>query len=233
MSRKGQFKKGNAPWNKGQTKYPKLNSNTWLYQKYWVEEMSQSQIAKVVGCSNGAVWAALERLDVSCRSISNAVKGKIPWNKGLTKESDERVRKISEANIGKQHTEETIQKLREARKHIKMPKIDTKPELIFIEFYKKFGLESQVEDTRNNSFHIGRLNPDFIIRDMKIAIFINGDYWHSALLRYNIRYTQRPEKQIKECKKHKWKAIILWEADLKRIDAEQFVLSVLKNEKII
>lgn len=121
----------------------------------------------------------------------------------------------------------------EARRLQKMPKSNTKPERIFIGFYKKFGLENQVVDTRSNSFRIGRLNPDFIIRDMKKAIFVNGDYWHSPLLKYNVRETQRVDCQIKECKKHKWKAIILWESDLKREDAEVFVLLQLKKEGIL
>jgi len=96
---------------------------------------------------------------------------------------------------------------------------------------KKNNITSQY--TGNSKSWIGRVNPDFIIRDKKIAIFINGDYWHSCLLRYNIRYTQRPENQIKICKRHKWKAIIIWESDLLREDAEQFVLSTLKKEGII
>lgn len=144
--------------------------------------------------------------------------------------------KISAAQQGEKHwkiTEEIRQKLREARKHQKFPKKDTKPELIFIDCYHRFGLTHQVVDTRDNSFHIGRVHPDFIIRDKKIAIFINGDYWHSALLRPDLKYTSRPENQIKICKRHKWKAVIIWESDLKRKDAEAFVLSLLKREKVI
>lgn len=145
--------------------------------------------------------------------------------------SEETKRKISEAN--KNPPEEIKKRIRGARKRQKFPKKDTKPELIFIEFYDKFGITNQIKDTRDNSFHIGRLNPDFIIPDMRIAIFINGDYWHSPLLRYNIRDTQRVDYQIKTCKRHKWTPVIIWENDLVREDAEQYVLSVLKKEKII
>lgn len=162
--------------------------------------------------------------------------------------SEETRQKLREVHKGKHHTEaakknmreakkntseETRAKLREARKHRKFPTIDTKPELIFINFYNKFGIADRVKDTRDNSFHIGRLNPDFVIPDMKIAIFVNGDYWHSALLKPNLGYTQQPENQMKICKRHKWKAVIIWGTDLLREDAEQFVLSVLRKEKII
>lgn len=153
--------------------------------------------------------------------------------------SEETRRKIREAQIGernhyygKYHSEEAKRKMREARKHRIFLTMDTKPELIFIDFYHKFDIVKSVEDTRNNSFHIGRLNPDFIIRDMRIAIFINGDYWHSALLRPTLRDTQQPKFQIAECKRHKWKAAVLWESDLLREDVEAFLLNELSKHKI-
>lgn len=47
--------------------------------------------------------------------ISTTLKGNIPWNKGLTKETDERVKKnaesTSKANIGKHLSEETKKKM--------------------------------------------------------------------------------------------------------------------------
>lgn len=136
-------------------------------------------------------------------------------------------------NWGKHVSEETRRKMRESRKHRKFPTHHTKPELIFIDFYYLFGINDRVEDTSNNSFHIGRLNPDFIIRDMRIAIFVNGDYWHSGLLKYDLGHTQRPENQIRICKRHKWKAVIIWESDLLREDAKAFVLNILRENKII
>ena len=135
--------------------------------------------------------------------------------------------------LGRHHTDESKEKLREARKHQIFPTIDTKPELIFIDFYNKFDIANRVKDTRDNSFHIGRLNPDFIIPDMKIAIFINGDYWHSPLLNYKIKPNRTASYQKKVCKKHRWKAIILWGTDLLREDAEAFVLAVFREQGIL
>lgn len=42
--------------------------------------------------------------------------GRTTWNKGLTKETDERIRKIAESKIGKKHSKETIRKISEALK---------------------------------------------------------------------------------------------------------------------
>jgi hypothetical protein len=50
------------------------------------------------------------------KNISKSKKGCIPWNKGLTKEIDDRVRKNGESNKGKKRSDETKRKIREKRK---------------------------------------------------------------------------------------------------------------------
>ena len=230
-------------------KYDKfLRDTRWLYQKYWIEKLSIYKIADIIGCCSYSVHRALKCSNIPRRANSEAHKGLQAgknhplYNKHHTEVAKEKISKTriergvakGELNpfYGKHHTKETKAKMDEARKHRKFPKTDTKPELIFIDFYNKFGIADRVKDTRDNSFHIGRLNPDFIIPNMKIAIFINGDYWHSPLLRYNIRDTQRVDYQTKTCKRHKWIPIIIWESDLLRKDTEQFVLSELKKHKV-
>jgi G:T-mismatch repair DNA endonuclease (very short patch repair protein) len=111
----------------------------------------------------------------------------------------------------------------------------TKPELIFEEICKNNNLPfNSVADSK---LWIGKnpsINPDFAeSHGKKIVVFVNGDYWHSPLLKYNIRNTQRADVQVKICKRYKWKPIIIWETDLLRDDAEQFVLYTLKKENII
>ena len=78
--------KGAIPQNKGQTKYPELRDEDWLYQKYWIEELSIHKIANIVGCSDYAVWCALLRFNILMRNKSEAVKGeKNPsWNGGTS-----------------------------------------------------------------------------------------------------------------------------------------------------
>lgn len=78
--------KGHTAWNKGQTKYPELRDKDWLYYKYWVEELSLSQIAKIVGCSVYAVYGAFIRFNISMRNQSEVGKGeKNPsWRGGVS-----------------------------------------------------------------------------------------------------------------------------------------------------
>lgn len=206
---------------RGKYKYKKLGDKQWLYQKYWIEKLSRPKIANIIGCSQSAVQSAFGRLGMSCRSLSEANTG--------GHHSEETKRKLSASH--KNPSEETRRKIREARKKQILPKHHTKIENIYEEISKKNNIPS--EYTGDSKIWIGRVNPDFIIRDKKIAIFINGDYWHSGLLRYNIRYTQQPKNQIKECKRHKWKAVIIWGTDLEREDAEAHVLYTLRKEGII
>jgi G:T-mismatch repair DNA endonuclease (very short patch repair protein) len=121
-----------------------------------------------------------------------------------------------------------------ARKNRRFPTHHTKPERIFEEICKRNTLPFR--NVSNSKLWIGKtpsLNPDFVESNgKKVAIFINGDYWHSPLLRYNIRDSQRADVQMRICKRHKWKPIILWETDLLREDAEEFVLETLKKEGI-
>lgn len=101
------------------SKYPHLNDEQWLYQKYWIEELSIIQIAEIVGCCNTAVYKALKRLQIPVKTKSEAHVGK--------HHSEATKRKIAETkegkknpNYGKRPSEETRQKLSEAsrgRKH--------------------------------------------------------------------------------------------------------------------
>ena len=101
----------------------------------------------------------------------------------------------------------------------------TKPELIFEQICKKNNLPFKY--TGDGSLWIGKnpaVNPDFVeCNGKKIAVEIFGDYWHSPLFK-KVPYNQTYEGRKKIFKKYGWKLIIFWEADLKRMDAEQFVL---------
>lgn len=268
---------------KGKSIFWQLNDREWLYQKYWIEELSSTEIAKIVGCASSAVLRALRRLDIPRRTTSEAKKGKLhplwgkhhpegtkakqsdahkaeknpmfgktPWNKDKTDIfSDETRRKISESqqgeknnNFGKPRSEETKRKIsgsergkkvseetkkikREQRKHQKFPTHHTKPEMIFESICKRRNLPFKY--TGDGSFWIENINPDFIeCNGKKIVVEIFGDYWHSPLLRKKMRYNQTYEGRKKILKRYGWKLIVFWESDLKREDAEAFVLSVLK-----
>jgi hypothetical protein len=50
------------------------------------------------------------------RLLSESHKGQVAWNKGLTKEADERVKKYSESNTGQVRSDETRQRI--SKSHI-------------------------------------------------------------------------------------------------------------------
>lgn len=85
---------------KGKSIFPQLNDRDWLYQKYWVEELSSEEIAKIVGCNSSAVLRALGRLGILRRTNSEAKKGKLHplWGKHRTEETK---KKMSDAHKGK------------------------------------------------------------------------------------------------------------------------------------
>lgn len=55
-----------------------------------------------------------------CKNIGLSQKGKIAWNKGLTKDTDERVKKISNANLGYKFSKESKRKMSESKKRLIM-----------------------------------------------------------------------------------------------------------------
>lgn len=152
--------------------------------------------------------------------------------------SEEHKRKISEALKGKIVSDETKEKIREARKRQRFPKHNVSTELIFKKISEDNNIPSQ--HTGDGAIWIGKksegyLNPDFIIKvnGKKYAVEIDGDYWHSPLLNHGLNEKRTVTYREKHYKKHGWIPIFIWETDLKRRDAEQFVLNLLKKEGVI
>ena len=220
------------------SKYQILNNREWLYAKYWEEELSSTQIAKIANCSKDNVIKALKRLNIKRRSLSDSKKG----NKNPRYEkhfSEEEKQKKSDALkgensplYGKHPSEITRAKMRKVRKERKgFPKHHTKPELIFEQICKRYNLPFKY--TGDGSFWLSKnpsINPDFVeCNGKKIAIEIFS-YWHDPLRRHcKVPYSQTYEGRKKILKKCGWKLIVFWDADLLRKDAEQFVLNTLKR----
>lgn len=96
----------------GGERYPKLREYSWLYQRYWIEEVSSIEIAKTVGCTPKAVRDALRRDGIPLRTreeLSRVPKKK--WH-----HSDETKQKISKALKDRQFSKETIRRMSEAKK---------------------------------------------------------------------------------------------------------------------
>lgn len=112
------------------------------------------------------------------KNISNFFKGSTPWNKGLTKKTDERLRKVSENSkgrpsklIGTKKSEETKKKMSEANKkrykeHPETFKTGTKNKIAINNgVEKKFILKT---DNIPNGFVLGLgKRSQYIIKDIK------------------------------------------------------------------
>lgn len=182
-----------------------------------------------------------QKLSERMKGEGNPNCGKKTWMYGKHHSAEAR-RKMRAANkgqknphFGKKHTEAARKKMRQARRHQKLPKHHTKPELIFEAICKKYDLPFHY--VGDSSLWIGKnnkLNPDFIeANGKKICIEIFGDYWHSRLLNQKLPKQADRYYRQRHYKKFKWASVFFWETDLKRPDAEQFVLSELKKNKAL
>ena len=136
---------------------------------------------------------------------------------------------IKERNFCSYHCSRMMQKI---------PTRYTKPEMTFESIARENSLFPKY--TGDGSLWIGKkcgkqLNPDFIIEidSKRYVIEIFGDYWHSPLLKYNLKKERMLPYREKFYKKHGWHPIFIWESDLKRDDAEAFVLNLLRKEGVI
>ena len=121
-----------------------------LYQLYIIENKSREDISIITGVSCNRIKYLLKINNITKgrslhnsvisrsnkgktrsietkKNISNSLKGKTAWNKGLTKETDIRVNRYSNSNLGKKRTNtqrDLISKrTKEAMKSIEMSKI--------------------------------------------------------------------------------------------------------------
>ncbi len=204
------------------------------------EKLSQNR----KGIKLSKAWRdALSRSHKGIKQTPEAIKKRTESRRGYC-HSEETKAKISNAHIGKTKLGgkdhpmygkprplETRKKISIARQNQRFPIKNTNAEISFKQICDKNNLPFKY--TGDGSFWIGNINPDFIhINGKKIVVEIFGDYWHSPLLRPNMGYYQTYEGRKNKLKKFGWKLIVFWESDLKRVDAEKFILSELKRYKL-
>ena len=79
-----------------------------------------------------------------------------------------------------------------------------------------------------------QMNPDFIESNgKKICVEIMGAWGHSRLLNQKVREDALLPYRKKHYKHYKWQPIFIWDTDLLRKDAEQFVLNELRKDGIL
>lgn len=228
--------KGKIPWNKGLKQWkdkppPNLGRKFPEEFRRKISEIKKKQYAegKLIPPNKGNKLSEESKI-----KISRANLGKPSWAKGLTKENDERIRKISEKLQGRPKSEDYKRKLSEMRrgkvnqkfiKLLKNPifrekllraqlkglrKKPTKPERDFIEIIEENKLPFKY--VGDGEFILGGKNPDFINSNgQKQIIEIFGDYWHK---RINIPFHQTVEGTLEHYKKYGYDCLVIWQSEL-------------------
>lgn len=140
---------------------------------------------------------------------SNGRKGRKVWNKGLKG----------------CYSQETIEKIRQARLKQRIPRFNTEPERKFIELIKKYDLPYKY--VGNGEIWIHHKNPDFInVNGKKEVVEVFGRYWHTK--GQGLSGKTREENKTKEhYKQYGFDCVVIWDDE---IDNKQLVLSKLGIE---
>lgn len=99
---------------------------------------------------------------------------------------------------------------------------DTGPERAVAEILKSLGLSPEL--------HVRELpgRPDFVLRDSRIAIFVDGDFWHGwQFEKWRLKLSEPWEKKILENRRRDlrahaalrrkgWKVVRVWEHQIKK-----------------
>jgi DNA mismatch endonuclease (patch repair protein) len=180
-------------WNKGRT---------GVYTKETLQKMSV---------------ASLGHKRLLGKKLSEETKQRIgKSNKGKHPMTEERKQKLRERCgdkapwHGKTHTPETKEKMRLARlKAPPLPFKDTTIEKTLQEGLTEYGIAYQK--------HLPICNicrPDMVFPELKIAVFADGDYWHSQKIKDG-KVWERDRNQEKVLTNNGWKVLRFWEHEIR------------------
>lgn len=121
------------------------------------------------------------------------------------------------------YSQETIEKIRQARMKQRIPTSNTLPERKFMQMIKDYNLPYKY--TGNGEIWIHHKNPDFInVNGKKEVVEIFGRYWHTK--GQGLSGKTREENKTKEhYKNYGFDCIVIWDDE---IDNKQLVLEKLK-----
>ena len=187
------------PWNKGIHSNPPNKiflDETRLMNLYDVECFSILKISKIMNCSEGCVKRNLVEYGAIIRTISEQTMGRIPWNKGLTKETDERVAKIaigvskgrkgkgfhSPTEFKKGHKQIYTEERKEKQRQNMLKRMKENPQSFISKIEKDFAriLDCLEVDYKTQYWIKGLKHPfDYALLEKKILIEVDGEYYHS------------------------------------------------------
>lgn len=129
------------------------------------------------------------------------------------KHSDETKKKISEKAKGRKHSEETKRKIAIASRKIRLnrspfPQKDTSIEQTLHDGLQKHGIKHEKHITVCNI-----CQPDIVFSDKKIAVFADGDYWHSKEFKNGTAW-KKDRNQDKVLRKNGWIVLRFWGSEI-------------------
>ena len=110
---------------------------------------------------------------------------------------------------GKHHTDEVKQKIRETRLKTKYPVKDTSIEIALQKPLKQKGFLFKKHITV-----CGICQPDVVFPSKKIAIFADGDYWHSKIHKGGKAW-EKDRNQDRVLSENGWRVIRFWGSEIK------------------
>jgi len=90
-----------------------------IFSLYWGNQYSQSKISNVLECNKCTIERKMKKYDIQTRKGNeiNKNNNEYSWNKGLTKETDERINKMAINKKGHKHSKETKLKMSQFRQN--------------------------------------------------------------------------------------------------------------------
>lgn len=223
---------GLIPWNKGKKTGPLSEEHRQKISEGHKGKLPKNfvllhspEIRKRAGLANrGGKRSDETRKKMSQAQMGNRNSlGAAPWSKGLTKETDERVKHISDANKGRMpwNKGKTGIYSKEVMKNILRRRIPSSLEKTFQKIIDKYHLPYKY--VGDGTFIIGHYNPDFVnTNNEKIAIEVYVKY-HK--LRNNKTIGQWKEERNKVFAKYGWKIFYFDETQVN----ENKILAILKR----
>lgn len=123
---------------------------------------------------------------------------------------------------GKHHSVEAKQKMREKRLQYVFPIKDTSIEIVLREELDRRGIEYETHCPV-----CGICQPDIVFSESKIAVFADGDYWHSKEFKDG-KVWERDRKQDMILEQNGWKVLRFWGSEINE-NAEKCINKIMLN----